>query len=845
MPTALDRLLARPSALRALRIIVDRPELPTTCILSYNCCARPLSKHRNVSTSTITTAVGEEDADSTQNHRPPRIRQVRMGPRSSRWTYLGTQSNVSGSLGEFPLEIDIPENRLKYSLWVELLQFRERIYRGRGIAEIWKGMRVRGIDLPTSGTEAHILWGTFIKNGHIVEDVISYAVNLYQRTRNVHGTLYEKIMAYWLVKDVSLAYRYHLILVQQLPLQSGSLRRLALAATHHPASLAIFRKIYVASQERNIYDHIVPVLCDQGKHRDALDWHSLLIRRNDWPSSAVASHPMVRKFSLWDQIYASSQASTCIKRRESSDQRSKLVEVEQQEPNKQSDKFSRQMMSELLGEAHSIKPKEFDDAFCARLFATKAFQPKVVIRGLGMFGVETIGPLALREMCLRCPLDQMPQILKELKEAGISVGKSIFSKAVEKFTRENRLEIVHSLLESDQHPDVFENAELQKELLVYFISKEDWKQVHRTLAILTIYHHDPVTESWNLLLRTHAEHLSYSHVSRVIEDMRLNGIYVTSDSLRSLHSNVLRLRRSSKRPVSHQRYQSDDLRFLTKIWLGILECDGHIPPWRWAEILRRFGITGRLRELRRLVLWLLAWYSPRTTALTRSRFSAKLSLPTVGTWALHKYPDRVPGSHPRHPLRQLFPPSLQSALIEWGFKAAFAPWVPREKSVLDPIRPSMRRRRRQSPFESPMEHIHWTYGIQLLAHLRGAGVLVQTATVRKAVRHRLTILYGLRTSNKIENRIAKERNHYSFEDMITEAERVWGGRLFHWPGREEEHSSAYTEELIQGEKAGRDGCQSTNQGSQERAKGFNQLHIDEDQDRNAAAQHCTVRFRQK
>lgn len=844
MPTALGRLLACPSASRALRKIVDRPDLPDAYILLNNCCVQPFSKCRHASTSTIATAGGGEDAVNTQKPRPPCVRRVRVSPKSSPWIYLETQSNFSSAIGNFPLEIDDLKSRHKYSLWVELLQFRERVYRSRGVVDIWRGMRTRGIDLPTSGIEADILWGTFIKNRGIVEDVVTYAVDLYQRTRNLYGTLYERILAHWLVRDVNLAYKYHLMLAEQLPPQSESLRRLALIATHSPASLAVFQRIYLASDERNIYDCLVPRLCDQGKHRDALDWHSLLIRRSDWPSSAVASLPIVEQFCLRDQIYASSQGSKHIKRR-SSNECSKIPEVEQQEPSKRSNKFSRQMMNELLGEAHFIKPKEFDDAFCARLFATKAFQPGVVTKGLGMFGVETIGPLALREMCLRNPLDQITQRLKELKEAGISVGKSIFSNAIEKFTKENRLEIVHDLLESDQHPDVFEDTELQKELLAYFISKEDWKQVHRTLAILTIYHHDPVTESWNLLLRTHAENSRYAHVSRVIEDMRMNSIYIAPESLRSLHSNVLRLRRSSKRPVNHNKYKTDDLRFLTKTWLGILESGGRIPPWRWAEILRRYGTTGRLRELRRLVLWLLAWYSPRTAALTQSRFSAKLPpLPTVTTsdasssWTFHQCTNRVPGSHPQHPLRKIFPPSFQSALIEWGFKAAFAPWAPHEKSILAPVRSSMHRQQ-QSHLGSSMDRVHWTYGLQLLAHLRDSGVLVQTGTVRKAVCHRLTILYGTGTSKKIENRIARERNPYSFEDMMGEAEKAWGKRLFHWPGREEEHSSTYAGELVQDKKVVRDGNQSAKQGCPERVKDYSQPRMHESQDENATVQHCT------
>ncbi|KAF2803400.1 uncharacterized protein BDZ99DRAFT_453715 [Mytilinidion resinicola] len=754
MPPALDRLLASPSALRVLRAIVETPNLPLGYFRSTNCCLRIASRTRNHSSNAATNL---ESPD--QEIEDPRTE-----------TEVKSNARLLSRPRRIQLKADTPEYRLDFEYWVQLLQFQERARGLEGVREIWNGMRTREIDLPTTGFAATVLWETFVKNFDIVEEVINYASDLKMRTGLEYEALYASCIGHWLPRRKTAAYKFHKSLIRKLAPNKKSLRDVLprFAKTARTGHLDTLRTIYLENSERDVYDTFIPTLYQRDRSR-AQEWHNFLIKHNDIPSRSLAGSPMTPVRTV-DRDELAMRPDSIIE----SFSPNHLRGAQSEKP-----KFNREIMSRLLGESHHVKPKkEFDDSFCARLFATRAFSPTSVIKGLGMFGIEAIGPLALREMGLRThPLDEMPRRFRELKEAGVTIGRSVFSKAIEKFTVENRLDLVRDLLESDQHPDVLEDTKVQEELLSFFISKEDWRQVHRTLAILTIFHADPNVESWNLMLRAHSKSTSGTEVNRVLKDMHAHGVEVTHLSLNHLHANILRRRNPSKRPVYRYGDRFDDLRFLAKIWLRILQNGGHIEPWRWREILRRFGMTGRIRELQRLVLWLAAWYSPRKASQTLSAFSMPVSpakLPSLIA------PD-VPPSHPAHPYQKLFPPSFQEALVEWGFKSGLAHNSKRERSLA---------RRRGLHLPAKIKPVRWTDGLEILVELCEQGVFVKDSTIKKAIQTRIVILYGSGVSNRKENRMARKRNPWMWQDMIRRAEEVWGRRLFRWPGREEEEDDS-------------------------------------------------------
>ncbi|ORY12941.1 hypothetical protein BCR34DRAFT_562861 [Clohesyomyces aquaticus] len=795
MPTALDRLLASPPALRALRALVNARELPPRWIPSINCyrskrLCRPYSSEAETETET------------------PRLR-----IRKQRWVSLkkGAQldleidreSNVNGPDPDIRREIDVADEGAKVAIWRRLLQYRERVYGLDGIRDIWLGMARRGFDLPTTDDEAaEHFWTAFLRNPDIVGPVLDHAAHLRRTSGQVYPQLYQKCMAYWLPRNPEKALHYHHLLVVKLRLRRLPLRQMARLATTRfvEKSLGAFAAIYRTSNERNMYDDMVLPLANQDRISIARHWHMLCFQRGDLPSPAVRSHPIVQLFFAESLPNHATQDIKTIVRKGVPIMEDPIVQP-QKAPRpghlfrSELPRYNEQLRRKLLG--RDVEPVKFEDPFCARLFATKAFEPAAIIRGLSMVRVNEIGPLALRVMGLRTePLGELPERFRDLREAGIAVKPSVFSLALEKFATERKFGLVRSILDSDQHPDVFEDTALQRTLLDHYLEQYDWPQAHRTLAILTLFYNDPCAESWNLLLQARIKQRNPAQIMRVLEDMRAQEIFLSRESILALRS-ILRRRQRGRRPVgvSSVAANFDELRFVARIYMMVMEAGiGYITPLDWREMLRRYGMLLRVREQRRLLFWLFSWYAPRDkgklTNYPKSSFADialfKLRQRSRDPSLYFNTPETVDQNQDSHPLRQLLSPQFQRALIIWGFKAGILPNAPYEQSLFTSVasKPHFRKRLLK---KGVMKRLDWSIGLQTLVELRDAGLNVNPTLVVNVLQQQFNLLFSrgrfmkergiyVRTKN-LENRLMKRLNRKSYIEYVHQVNNIWGKPL--------------------------------------------------------------------
>ncbi|KAF2201156.1 hypothetical protein GQ43DRAFT_440841 [Delitschia confertaspora ATCC 74209] len=778
MPRALDRLVASPSALRLLRSIVDAPELPVIWIPALSCCPTTASQRRWEATYT-------KARPNRLFKGQKRIHGLNLASDHSRSLDIEYESAVNHPVGATPRRVDNPDEPNKILLWTELLQYQYRVHGLEGIRYIWRGMVKRDIGIPTSTPEARILWGTLIKHRGIVEQVLAHAIHTYKTTGRFYPTLYEDCIGYWLSRRPTLALKCHEVLVSKLPLKRLPLQNLAALATKDANSLKTFSKIYQSSVERNVYDHIVLALCDKGEVLQARRWHLMCFERNDRPSSEARSHPMVRKFIAEYNAFA--HPVTVQHSAKDGETDIKHTTYTNSEGVPRVPKYNQELMRRLMN--REIGNVRYDDSFCARLFATRAFPVSSIIKGLRLVGVSEIGSQALRELALRAePVSELPWLLKQLEDVGVSVRSSVFSLALEKFTKEKNFRLVRSLLASDQHPDVLEDAETQAKLLSYYLEQGDWEQAHRTLAILTLFHNDVKTESWNLMLQARIKQVDPGRITQILQEMHQNQVTITKETVLAIR-NMLRRRQPGRRPVTHRGGHFDDLRFVSRTLMTILESGmGYVSPWLWREILRRFGMFGRLRELRRLVHWLLQWYAIRDgTSFSKLPKSEFLDAATARLRKEHKSPKlyfNIPHwlsqKNRIHPLRQLFSPAWQQGLVIWGFRAGLLSNTPLEQSLFTGVATNPRYRSRLLR-KGLLNRISWTYGLRLLVELRDAGVLVQPYTVIQACKMMFMVMFGAGRSHKRANRIVEDVNRVPYHVYVREINRIWGRALFKEP----------------------------------------------------------------
>ena len=674
-------------------------------------------------------------------------------------------------------KIDTVEEPERARLWAEALQYRERVYGLVGIREIWFGMARREYNLPTIDTaDARYLWATLVRNQQLVIPIVDHAAHLYRESGQIYPHLYEVCMAYWLLRNPHLAQEYHHRLLVKLRLRKLPLQRLArsLKTRFTTNSLETFMDIYRTSNERDLYDEMVPFLCDKREIVDARRWHMMCIHRGDLPSADVKSQPIIQLFVAENSIISSGSVA---------------YPSAVTSPSDSAPQYNEKLMRRLLG--RDTAAVRFEDSFCARMFATHAFSPESIISGLAAIGINEIGPQALRAMAIRTePLSDLPKRFNDLKEAGITLEGCVFSLALEKFAMEGKLGLVRSMLNSDQHPDVFGDVELQNKLLGFYLEQKDYVQAHRTLSILTLFHKDPSTESWNLLLRASIKHFVPHRIVQILQRMRENDVLVTYKSITKI-SSILRSRQAGHKPGSSPRGRFDDLRFVTRLYITILESGlSPIHPTVWREIVRRYGMLGRIRELRRLLFWLLCWYAPRNgtefSSLPKPHFldSAIKKLRLAFPW--WEPPSDLPASisqrHSHHPIRVLFSSSFQQGLIVWGFRSGLLPNASLEQSMLSSIA-SKKHYRRRFFNRGDLKRLHWSVGLRTLILLRDHGVNVHRHTVVKALQMLFIILFGRGRSSRKENRVMEDNNTIPYRAFVREVNEIWGSPLFVEPGR--------------------------------------------------------------
>ncbi|KAF2854016.1 hypothetical protein T440DRAFT_465746 [Plenodomus tracheiphilus IPT5] len=772
MPPAIDRLLASPSALRLLRSIVHAAEFPAACAATTvtACCTRAAPTHREYTT--------DRKAASKQKWQRWKEKSGKIVERDQVRRHLEAESDS--------VEVDsavLPHGKGDDAAWAKALAQVERVKGMRAVEILWYESQLRGYQLPsTTSPDAEFLWSTFSKHSRLVDLVIDHAAEMLKRTQTTYPRLYHVVMGYWLPRKPKAALELHHRMLVTLNFRKLPLRALAEAGQtiFAPNAYEALLDMYRNSNERDLYDVVVPALLEKSNITMARRWHSLCVFRNDLPSEAVMANPVVQIF----MAEASALSSTKLH----FDDHGTSKSMEKARPGYR--RYNQELMRRLLG--RDTAPVRFEDAFCARMFATRTFPPASIIQGLAMVGVNEIGPQAVLAMAARTqPMEELPQRFEELRAAGIALQGCVFSLALEKFAMEHKWQLVSSMIESDQHPDVFGDPDVQRKLLHFYLDREDHIQVQRTLAIMTLFHNDSSTESWNLLLQVYIERSGPQQVLGTLQDMHARGIMVTLESIMAIKT-LLRRRQCGRKPVASNHHRFDELRFVARIYISILESGtGIISPNAWREIIRRYGMLGRFRELRRLIYRLLCWYAPRGgnefDHLPKSPFldAALEKLRAAYPERNHyfHFPARYPQEDtPKHPVRQLLPPPLLQGLIVWGFRAGILPNAHWEQSLFNGK--LAKKHYRKSLIRSrALNRLDWSVGLRFVVQLRDLGVHVHRHTVLKTLQAQFLNLYGRGRSSRIQNRMMETANTKKYSEHVKEVNEIWGDTLLVEPDK--------------------------------------------------------------
>lgn len=703
----------------------------------------------------------------------------------------------------------------KYSVitqWSLELERRYRTERAHGVRQQWEVLKRQRLQLPTRGPLADLVWSTLLEAGSFRWlELYEHFIHLRESTGRTYERFYSLLVGKCLLmttewKDSGRkAFWWHTRFESHDAIPEHGLRWMVKEATYTRDSLQAFEDIYKHSKKGHcIYDALMTALLRKREwHVEAVRWHDILLKHRDHPSEIWNTPKMQhlerirRSIGISDsrRVPLTSAIPDSISRYFGQPPAIDASSGRYKEERKSALPFDRADVSAFMGKTlANTTPRELSDEFCARVFATTAFSLDAIIKGLAFLGTSRIGPLALREMAIRA---SGPEVVVEkldaLRSAGINLKDCTFSKAVVKFATEKRADLLRSLLESDQHPDVLDDAEVQRRLLHQYIRGALWIDAHRTMYLLTMFHDAPEREAWNLILRHYALPRDLRMMATLCEDMVKHKIGITATSLDVIAVRCLKKRRPGRGPNTYNRpYTQLRHLFVTNLWLRLSEMGMSLHPQRWHEILRRFGMTGKdFSRIEGICLRLVELYKRslvRWTPIMRNGPHPAIA---------HPLNDRI-----QNDLGRLFTPALQAAIVSWGFKQGMNDLVQRYYRALkekrqgrfgewtqwghrDELISRLQGEKRvyfrnssnllSDHIELPPSEKTFLRGLLLLRKLSEQGVQIDIHVIRRTIKHRLWQLFSVNKSDRGANRQAFMACPYKLEEMVWAIEKAWIG----------------------------------------------------------------------
>jgi len=697
--------------------------------------------------------------------------------------------------------VDQPQYLQNVNLWIELLRFRLRLDGQQGVIDIVQAMVQRKVVLPLRGPQADQLWSTLLWSAvqypKMLHHLYPYLVESLPRSGLLDIRLYTRLVGPLLRQNPMFAATWHKRMQADGLLPPAFVSVLAQLVTdvcfsnHKSRAIEAFRKIYTSAKVRHAYDECMLPICRSFDFPDAVDMHAFFIRHDDYPSLSMQSMPVIAHLTENDWL-AKSNMKTTTRARFTSQVLEAQYEFDCLKPTKlDADRavstmppLTRESMSSIVGDVHNIREKELNDAFCARLFATTAFSIDLIITGLRMLGMRTVGNLALREIAARAPnpVDYLTTV-DAMKAAGITITDSVFSRALHFFAgRPDKYHSFEYLITSDQHPTAYDNRVLQKQLFASFLASGDHNQANAVLDILTMHQRQPENYHANLILQTYARSGKRATTLQILHEMRLHRIPVSDASLQTIQRTLLRPRLRSKRPITQRHHEyKDDLDFTTNVFLETMRTGQLVNPTRWHEILRRYGMENRLDPLERLSMWLALWYSGRLN-------DDRPPLPSPSSkQGGAKADTAVLSEGDQHPLAIIFTPHLLRAIIAWGFKSeASLPESITSIKLDSQVDPAVKSQKPETDTtEIPKD---WTRGLALVRRLETLGINTEGMGLRREVKLRLWILYGPGRSTVAANRQAQKMNKLSLVHRVNQIHRIMGVNWLKLPSTLREQS---------------------------------------------------------
>lgn len=679
---------------------------------------------------------------------------------------LSTPSSTSTSVRL--VDYDFLQQNIE--LWEILFTFRQRVYGVEGAASIWSRLSsLNYTNFPQIHTSETLMKGFIEMASHkkaLLYDLCQFLYKTYRLTGiappkefNVYGS----VMLNVLRTSLNEIQTYHSLL-EHLPPTKEQLCDLIIKSSGifnsvpDSTMLQTFQELcFELPSCVDMYDLLIPALCNDGSYDSAMAWHKALIKHKDLPTSALSVEALVAHLRIAGQNDA---VQNMIRKIGHHLKPTKATPVVLEETEKGG---FLDLVSELEKKSplNSVSSPVITDDFCARLLATRFFGIPTIVNGLSMLNVKEVGPQSVREILLRvidnekCDISLAKEYLLLLEKAAISIGNSTFCRLVRKLIADENAEMLYDVAVCDQHPDELDNWKLQEKFLAQFQASGDVRNFDRTLTVLLFEQSDTAydTKYMNYLTRVALSKGDYNLLMHLLEQMRVRQLPVLHETRTWMFATMMPERLTvpgKRRGVPHHTRTDRFISALKYIMLG----GTRVTPYEWEDPIRTLLISGRLAEYEDLLCYILKFHSDESF-----RNSQMVNLhPLKGT---EKVTYKV--SHWTNLLKY----SRIAEIFAFGWYH-----TSRRYNTI-PVSGITMEERASKIAKHPT---FWS--LRLLVRLRELGYPIERAVVAEFCKRRLWTFFSLGHRERKRNRFAARCKVGNVNDYILAMEKIWGRDLF-------------------------------------------------------------------
>ncbi|KAI1436047.1 hypothetical protein GGR50DRAFT_266551 [Xylaria sp. CBS 124048] len=674
------------------------------------------------------------------------------------------------------LLVDRIENAGDFALWNCLLDYQVRVNGPKGAVNVWAGFWGRKTLHDVESPLARAFWRVMLE-GVLASNDLSplksvwlYSEWMYSFHRVKWPQLYSTVIKHFLrTHQHQRVLQWHLLLAPTF--YPGSvefaniLKEFALdQELYEPDTI---RSLYLVNRERNLYNVMIPYLFNFGASKLARKWRMICIICGERPRAPAPLRPFLRFL----QVYHPEEKLT----------KSELAAVEYtpeprytpepEEPGELAElkkpEYFRAYMNSVLGETFGIPVKNFNDSLGAQWLATSWVSLDTAIPTISALGITKIGPLSFQSIALRAGnSDELLSRVAQLRENGISAGESSYVQVILYLAEQKDDELLQDLLNSDVHPDVFDDVTLQTQLIHTASDQLGWRTVRLLMVTQLVLAKQSARETANRVLGYYFQSRNQDGVIRILRDMRTYHVPLDYNEAKYIFDSLIIDYNVEKRSLSPQTAA-----YYLTIFRQLKLVDVPVPVSHWRLIAINMARQGRLDELGKLCMELVDMFltsnslRPGFVPVHTDDLLPALKDPLGGVQNLlgAYIPQDALTESSYHPLRDFFNGKLLTAIVENAFvpHPGYGYYAPQGITS-----------RRGGSLAAQIANI-----IDLLRRLSDQVTWFSVRKLQFLLETCLVSIYGPRLSNMPIRQLMRAKNTLTLGEMKDLIDEAWGSPL--------------------------------------------------------------------